>query len=31
MPLTDCIDGVLAELESAGALRREAGCVLDAA
>ena len=31
MPLTDCIDGVLAELKSAGALRREAGCVLDAA
>ena len=31
MPLTDCIDGVLAELQSAGALRREAGCVLDAA
>lgn len=31
MPLAECIDGVLAELQAAGALRREAGYVLDAA
>ena len=31
MPLAECIDGVLSELQAAGALRREAGYVLDAA
>ena len=31
MSLAECIDGVLAELQAAGALRREAGYVLDAA